>query len=85
MYFKQVTVQQHMKEIYYSETKKLLFKNTPTHLNQQLATLLEHFCAKLLGECKDFNPEIFSCTTTWYLIGQHVKISGSLCIIFVEI
>ena len=34
--------QQHMKEIYYSEAKKLLFKNASTHSNQQLATPLEH-------------------------------------------
>jgi len=30
-----------MKDIFL-ETKKLLFKNIPTHSNEQLATLLEH-------------------------------------------
>ena len=39
-----------MNEIYYSERNKLLFKNAPT---------LERFCAKLLGDCKEFDPEIF--------------------------
>ena len=43
----------------YSETRQLHFKNPPTHLNQQLAAQLEHFCVKLLGNCKKVNPEIF--------------------------
>ena len=29
------------------------------HLNQQLAAPLKRFCAKLLGDCKEFNPEVF--------------------------
>ena len=58
-YLKQVTVQQHMNKIYYSERNKRLFKNAPTHLNQQLAAPLERFCAKLLGDCKEFDPEFF--------------------------
>ena len=48
-----------MKEIYYSVRNKRLFKNAPTHSNQQLAAPLERFCAKLLGDCKEFDPEIF--------------------------
>ena len=68
-----------MNEIYYSETKKLL----STHLNQQLAAPLEHFCGKLLGDTKKFDPEIFSCTTTRHLLGRNVKISGTLCILSV--
>ena len=64
IYFKQVIVSQHMKEIYYLEMKKLLFEKTSMHLNQQLPAPHGHFCAKLLGDCsKVFNPEIFSCPT----------------------
>ena len=48
-----------MNEIHYLERNKRLFKNAPTHSNQQLAAPLEHFCAKLLGNCKEFDPEIF--------------------------
>ena len=58
------------------------------HSNQQLATPFKRLCAKLLGDCKEFDPEIFSCTTSQYLLGWHLKISGALCIllvIFVEI
>ena len=58
--------------IYYSETKS--FKSTPTRLNQKLSVPLEHFCAKVLGNCKKCDPEMFSCTTTWYFQGQHVKL-----------
>ena len=54
IFLKQVTVQQHMNEILYSEGNKLLFKNAPTHSSQQLAAPLERFCAKLLGDCKEF-------------------------------
>ena len=36
-------------------------------------------CAKLLSYCKKFVLEFFSCTTARYLLGQHVKISGALC------
>ena len=43
VYVKQVTVEQHIKEIYYLETKKFLFKKAPTLLNRQLAALHEHF------------------------------------------
>ena len=88
IYLKQVTVQQHMNEIFYSERNKHLFKNAPTHSNQQLAAPLERFCAKLLGDCKEFDPEFFSCTTSQYLLGRHLEISGALCVllvIFVEI
>ena len=42
IYLEQVIVQQHMKEMYYSETKKFLFKNASMYSNQQLATQLEH-------------------------------------------
>ena len=42
------------------------------HSNQQLATLHEHFCAKLLSNCKEFDPEIFSCTTTHAHLANHV-------------
>ena len=54
------------------------------HLNQQLAVTLK-LCAKLAGNCKDFDPEIFSCTTTQYLLGLHVRISGTLCILLVTV
>ena len=80
---KQVTVQQHMNEMFYSERIKLLFKNAPTHSNQQLAAPLERFCAKLLVDCKKFDPEFFSCTTSRYLLGRHLKIPGALCILLV--
>ena len=46
------------------EGKKRLPKNVPMHLNQQLAAPLEDFCAKLLGNWKEFTPEIVSYTTT---------------------
>ena len=29
-------------------------------------------CTKLLGDCKEFDPEILSCTTTRYLLGQDI-------------
>ena len=61
-----------------------MFNNVLKQSKQQLAALFEHFCAKLLSDCKEFNPEFFSCTTTRYLLGQHVKISGAfLCILLV--
>ena len=63
-----------MNEIYYSERNNLLFESAPMHSNQQLATPLERFCAKLLGDCKEFDPEFFSCTTSWYLLGPHKDI-----------
>ena len=69
-----------MNEIYYSERNKLLFKNAPMHLNQQLAALLKRFCAKLLGDCKEFNPEVFFLR---YLLGRHVRICGTLYILLV--
>ena len=68
-----------MNEIYYSERNTLLFKNAPTHSNQQLAAPLERFCAKLLSDCKEFDPE----TVSRYLLGRHLKISGALCILLV--
>ena len=55
--FKQVTVEQHMKVM--QTKKKVLFKNTPTHSNQQLATPCGHFCAKLLSDCKEFDADVF--------------------------
>ena len=72
-----------MNEIYYLEINKHLFKNAPTHSNQQLAAPLERLCAKLLGDSKDFNPEFFSCTTSQYLLGWHLEISAVLYILFV--
>ena len=51
--------------------RNILNKN-PTHSNQQLDTLREHFCAKLLSNYKEFEPEFFSCTTTRYLLGRHL-------------
>ena len=72
-----------MNEIYYSERNKRLFKKALTHSNQQLAAPLERFCAKLLGDCKVFDPEFFSCTTSRYLLGWHLEVSGALCILFV--
>ena len=73
-------------DIYLTQvTVQLLFKNTPTHSNQQLAVPLERFCAKLLGDCKDFDPENLSCTTSRYLLSRHVKISGTSCILLVII
>ena len=51
--------------------------------NQQLAAPLEHFRAKLLGNRKKFDLEFFSCTTTRYLLGWHLKVSGALCILLV--
>ena len=84
IFLKQVTVQQHMNEIFYSERNKLLFKNASTHSSQQLATPLKCFCAKLLGDCKEFGSwNFFSCTTSRYLLGWHLKISGTLCILLV--
>ena len=53
------------------------------HLNQQLVPLLEQFCAKLLGNCKEFDLESFSCATTQYLLGRHAKISANLLFGFV--
>ena len=41
------------------KTKKVLFKKAPTHSNQQLDAQREHFCAKLLSDYKEFEPEIF--------------------------
>ena len=72
----------HMKETYYLETKKV---KAPTDLNQQLALLREHFCAKLLSNYKEeFDPEIFSCITTQYLLGRHLEIFGTLGIYFIR-
>ena len=100
IYLKQVTVQQHTNEISYSDRNNLLFKNATTHLNQQLAAPLKRFCVKLLSDCKEFDPEIFSYSTlryflpffqwhlSWYFLSRHVKISDALSIllvIFVEI
>ena len=63
--------------------KKLLFKKAPTLSNQQLAALHEHFCGKLLSDYKEFDPEMFSCTTTQYLLGQHLKLFCALGILLV--
>ena len=72
-----------MNEIYYSERNKRLFKNAPKLSNQQLAILLKRFCAKLLGDYKEFDPENFFCTILRYLLGWHLEISGALCILLV--
>ena len=80
----QVTVQQHMNQIYYSERNKLLYENNPMHLNQQLAALLKRFCTKLLGDSKEFNPEFF--LALLHVFYWHLKISGALLlVIFVGI
>ena len=42
-------------------------------LNQKLAVPLEHFCAKVLGNCKKL-IQMFSCTIAWYFQGWHVKL-----------
>ena len=36
------------------------------HSNQQLDAPHEHFCAKLLSDYTEFEPEICSCTTKRY-------------------
>ena len=61
----------------------MLVIKTPTHSNQQLAVPHEHFCAKLHSDYKDFNPEIFSCSTTRYLLVRHLEIFGTLGILLV--
>ena len=38
---------------------------------------------RLLRDCNKFDPTTFSFTTTWYLPGWHVKLSGGLCTLFV--
>ena len=43
----------------YSNVRAWSLKNAPTHSNQQLAAPLERFCAKLLGDCKEFDREFF--------------------------
>ena len=45
-----------------------------------IAAQLEHFCAKLLGNCKEFDPECFSWTTSRYLLGRHINIFGILLV-----
>ena len=37
---------------------------------------------RLLRDCNKFDPTTFSFTTTWYLLGWDVKLSGSLCTLF---
>ena len=51
-----------MKEMYFSKAKKiLLFKyNHSNAFKHPISPPLEHYCDKLLGNCKDFNPEIVS-------------------------
>ena len=65
IYLNQVAVQQHMKEICYSETKEPSVWNAWTHSSQQLAALLECFCAKLLGDCKEFYIRTSKQRTLW--------------------
>jgi len=65
------------------ETKKLLFKKAPTHSNQQLAVPREHYCTKLLSNYREFDPKLFSCTTTRYLLDRHLEIFGALGILLV--
>ena len=73
----------------WTETAYLLtlFKNTLTHSNQQLAALLEHLCAKLLINCKEFDPENISCTTIWYYLAcKHIWcLKCKLLVLFVSI
>ena len=63
IYLKQVTVEQHMKEIYYLKVKKAFVVKSlnafEPPLSHTIAIRHEHFCAKLLGDCKDFDPDIF--------------------------
>ena len=55
IYFKQVVVQQHMKEIYSSELKKQLLKHAPMHSSQPHHVRL---CGRLLSDCTELNLEI---------------------------
>ena len=48
------------------------------HLNQQLDAPHEHFCA---SDYKEFEPEIFSYTTTHYCWVSNLKIFGALGIL----
>lgn len=71
IYLKQVT-----------HERNILFEDkSPTHSNQQLDTPHEHFCAKLLSNYKELEPELFSCTTTPYLLGRQFKIFSALGIL----
>ena len=67
--------------MYYLETKKLLAKKAPTFSNQQLAAPHEHFCAKLLSDCKEFDPEIYFSLVHDIFRGWHLKIFGALGIL----
>ena len=57
----------HKRNILFGDNK-LLFKNVPTRSNQQLATLIEHFCAKLFS---DYNFVLHYYTI--FAIYRHVK------------
>ena len=74
IYFKQVIVSQHMKEIYYLEMKKLLFEKTSMHLNQQLPA----------PHAPNYSVTVKCSILKYFLallqLGRHVKISGALCI-----
>ena len=59
--------------------RNILFRDKKASV--QFAALLEPFCSKLIGNCTEFNPEIFSRTTTRYSLGWHIKICGILCIL----
>ena len=71
-----------MKEIYCSETKKGLFEKTPMHSKQQLPALLEHFCTKLVSDCKEFDSEMFflhcmifagpACKDVWHIMHRNI-------------
>ena len=51
------------------------------HLNQQLALPHEHFCAKLLSDYKEFNPEILLALR--YLLGRDLERFGALGVLLV--
>ena len=36
-----------------------------------------------LSDCKEFDLEIFSCTTRQFLLGQYLEIFGTSCILLV--
>ena len=56
-----------MKKKNYLEAKKASVVKSPNAFEPAISHIYtphEHFCAKLLSDYKDFDPEIFSCTTT---------------------
>lgn len=74
-------------DIYLKSNRNILFgdkkasvQKTPTHSSQQIAVLRGHFCAKLLSDCKEFDPEFFFLHYYTYSLGQHINIFGALAI-----